>query len=61
MTSEVMEARKLDGKPVAEAIRASLVPRIERFFSIVGRPPGLGIVLAGDDGGSEIYQSLIHI
>ena len=55
MTSEAREARHLDGKLVAEAIRASLVPRIEKFLSTVGRPPGLGIVLAGDDGGSEIY------
>ena len=55
MTTGVTEAKKLDGKVVAEAIRASLVPRIERFLSTVGRPPGLGIVLAGEDGGSEIY------
>ena len=48
-------ARRLDGKPVAEAIRESLKPRIARFRGAAGRPPGLGILLAGDDGGSEIY------
>ena len=48
-------ARRLDGKPVAEAIRESLKPRIARFRTAAGRPPGLGILLAGDDGGSEIY------
>ena len=48
-------ARRLDGKAVAEAIRESLKPRIARFRSAAGRPPGLGILLAGDDGGSEIY------
>ncbi len=49
------EARRLDGKAVAEAIRESLKPRIARFSAAAGRPPGLGILLAGDDGGSEIY------
>ena len=48
-------ARRLDGKAVAEAIRESLKPRIARFSAEAGRPPGLGILLAGDDGGSEIY------
>ena len=48
-------ARRLDGKAVAEAIRGTLKPRIARFREAAGRPPGLGIMLAGDDGGSEIY------
>ena len=48
-------ARRLDGKAVAEAIRESLKPRIARFSAAAGRSPGLGILLAGDDGGSEIY------
>ena len=48
-------ARRLDGKAVAEAIRGTLKPRIARFRVAAGRPPGLGILLAGDDGGSEIY------
>lgn len=48
-------ARSLEGKPVAAAIRESLKPRIARFSTAAGRPPGLGILLAGNDGGSEIY------
>ena len=48
-------ARRLDGKAVAQAIRGTLKPRIARFREAAGRPPGLGILLAGDDGGSEIY------
>ena len=48
-------ARRLEGKVVAEAIRESLKPRIAGFRAAAGRPPGLGILLAGDDGGSEIY------
>ena len=49
------QARRLDGKAAAEAIRESLRPRIACFSAAAGRPPGLGILLAGDDGGSAIY------
>ena len=48
-------ARRLDGKSVGEEIRESLRPRIAAFRAASGRGPGLGIVLAGDDGGSQIY------
>ena len=48
-------ARRLEGKGVAEAIREALKPRIAAFTAAAGRPPGLGILLAGPDGGSEIY------
>ena len=48
-------AKRLDGKVVAEEIRESLKPRVARFSTAAGRSPGLGILLAGDDGGSEIY------
>lgn len=53
--SRTTVARRLDGKAVAEAVRESVKPRIARFRGAAGRPPGLGILLAGDDGGSEIY------
>ena len=55
MASDGVVARRLDGKVVGEAIRAALPPRVSAFVELVGRPPGLGIVLAGNDGGSEIY------
>lgn len=48
-------ARRLDGKVVAAAIRTSLPQRVQAFTAAAGRPPGLGIVLAGHDGGSETY------
>ena len=48
-------ARRLDGKVVAAAIRTALPPRVQAFTAAAGRPPGLGIVLAGHDGGSETY------
>ena len=55
MTTEATVARRLDGTAVGESIRESLRPRIEAFTAVAGRPPGLGILLAGNDGGSEIY------
>jgi methylenetetrahydrofolate dehydrogenase (NADP+) / methenyltetrahydrofolate cyclohydrolase len=50
-----MAARMLDGTATAAAIRAELKPRIESLHARFGRPPGLGIVLAGHDPASEIY------
>jgi len=50
-----MTARLLDGPTVAAAIRESVMPDVRRFTERAGRPPGLGIVLVGDDPASEIY------
>jgi len=48
-------ARLLDGAAVAQQIRASVAPRSAEFAKKAGRPPGLAIVLVGDDPASEIY------
>jgi methylenetetrahydrofolate dehydrogenase (NADP+) / methenyltetrahydrofolate cyclohydrolase len=48
-------ARVLDGVAVAKQIREELRSRIDAFSSRAGRPPGLGIVLVGEDPASEIY------
>jgi methylenetetrahydrofolate dehydrogenase (NADP+) / methenyltetrahydrofolate cyclohydrolase len=50
-----MTARVLDGTAVAAAIRAEAAPAVAAFTARAGRPPGLGIVLVGDDPASEIY------
>ena len=50
-----MGARILDGAATAAAIRAELKPRTDALRERFGRPPGLGIVLAGNDPASEIY------
>jgi methylenetetrahydrofolate dehydrogenase (NADP+)/methenyltetrahydrofolate cyclohydrolase len=50
-----MPARMLDGAAVARAIRAEVAPAVEAFTARAGRPPGLGIVLVGDDPASQIY------
>jgi methylenetetrahydrofolate dehydrogenase (NADP+)/methenyltetrahydrofolate cyclohydrolase len=49
------QARVLDGTSVANQIRAEVAPAIAAFTARTGRPPGLGIVLVGDDPASEIY------
>jgi methylenetetrahydrofolate dehydrogenase (NADP+)/methenyltetrahydrofolate cyclohydrolase len=48
-------ARILDGRAVAAAIREAVLPDVQAFTAEAGRPPGLGIVLVGEDPGSEIY------
>ena len=48
-------ARLLDGTAVAGQIREELRPRIGAFVAAAGRPPGLGIVLVGDDPASHVY------
>jgi methylenetetrahydrofolate dehydrogenase (NADP+) / methenyltetrahydrofolate cyclohydrolase len=50
-----MAARLLDGAAVAAGIRASVAPAVAAFTARAGRPPGLGIILVGDDPASEIY------
>ncbi len=48
-------ARLLDGVVIAEHIRAEVRPAVDAFTVRAGRPPGLGIVLVGDDPASAIY------
>ena len=50
-----MPARLLDGQAVAAQIRASVLPDVHAFTARASRPPGLGIILVGDDPASEIY------
>jgi methylenetetrahydrofolate dehydrogenase (NADP+) / methenyltetrahydrofolate cyclohydrolase len=52
-----MTAHLLDGMAVANQIRAELCPALDAFTKRAGRPPGLGIVLVGDDPSSHIYVS----
>jgi methylenetetrahydrofolate dehydrogenase (NADP+)/methenyltetrahydrofolate cyclohydrolase len=50
-----VSARILDGRAVAAEIRAAVLPDVQAFTARAGRPPGLGIVLVGEDPSSEIY------
>ena len=53
--ARIMSARIIDGTAIGHAIREELRPEVEAFTRRAGRPPGLGIVLVGDDPASEIY------
>jgi len=50
-----VSARIIDGKAIAQGIRDDLGPRIANVKHALGRPPGLVIVLVGDDPASEVY------
>jgi methylenetetrahydrofolate dehydrogenase (NADP+)/methenyltetrahydrofolate cyclohydrolase len=50
-----MSARLLDGVAVAQAIRADMRPHVETFAREAGRPPGIALVLVGNDPASELY------
>jgi methylenetetrahydrofolate dehydrogenase (NADP+)/methenyltetrahydrofolate cyclohydrolase len=48
-------AKLIDGKAIAHRIRDELGPRIATVRKHLGRPPGLTIVLVGDDPASHVY------
>ena len=50
-----MAARLLDGSAVAQAIRQELAADVAAFTARAGRPPGLALVLVGDDPASHLY------
>jgi methylenetetrahydrofolate dehydrogenase (NADP+)/methenyltetrahydrofolate cyclohydrolase len=45
----------LDGNRIRDQIKAECLPRVERVISNAGRPPGLAVILAGNDPASQIY------
>jgi methylenetetrahydrofolate dehydrogenase (NADP+)/methenyltetrahydrofolate cyclohydrolase len=50
-----MSARILDGQTLAHRLREEITPEVAEFTRRRGRPPGLAIVLAGNDPASEVY------
>ena len=50
-----MSATLIDGTAIGAAIRASALPAVQAFTARAGRPPGLAIVLVGDNPASEVY------
>jgi len=50
-----MTARVLDGQALAMRLQDEIKPRVADFVTTHGRPPGLGIVLIGDDPASHVY------
>ncbi len=50
-----MTARVLDGRALAGRIREEITPQVAEFARRYGRPPGLAIVLVGQNPASEVY------
>jgi methylenetetrahydrofolate dehydrogenase (NADP+)/methenyltetrahydrofolate cyclohydrolase len=50
-----MSARVLDGKSLAETVRAEVGAGVDAFRASHGRAPGLDVVLVGEDPGSVVY------
>ncbi len=49
------EAKLIDGKAIAEALRREIATGAARFAARTGRPAGLAVVLVGDDPASQVY------
>jgi methylenetetrahydrofolate dehydrogenase (NADP+) / methenyltetrahydrofolate cyclohydrolase len=45
----------IDGKAIAQGVRAAVAREVEEFRTRFGRVPGLHVVLAGDDPASAVY------
>ena len=50
-----MSARLLDGQALAARMQQEIRPQVAEFTRRRGRPPGLAIVLVGQDPASEVY------
>ena len=50
-----MTARVINGKAVAADLRAAVGAQVARFAAVAGRPPGLAVVLVGEDPASAVY------
>jgi methylenetetrahydrofolate dehydrogenase (NADP+)/methenyltetrahydrofolate cyclohydrolase len=50
-----MPARLLDGQALAGRIQQEIKPQVTEFATTHGRPPGLAIVLVGNNPASEVY------
>jgi methylenetetrahydrofolate dehydrogenase (NADP+) / methenyltetrahydrofolate cyclohydrolase len=49
------EAKLIDGKAIAEALRREIADGAAHFASKTGRPAGLAVVLVGEDPASQVY------
>jgi methylenetetrahydrofolate dehydrogenase (NADP+)/methenyltetrahydrofolate cyclohydrolase len=45
----------LEGNRIRDQIKAECLPRVNAFVQLHGRPPGLAVVLAGNNPASEVY------
>ncbi|HVD93850.1 MAG TPA: bifunctional 5,10-methylenetetrahydrofolate dehydrogenase/5,10-methenyltetrahydrofolate cyclohydrolase [Vicinamibacterales bacterium] len=52
---QTVNCKLIDGTAIAAEIRAGAIPGVTAFTARAGRPPGLGIVLVGENPASEVY------
>jgi methylenetetrahydrofolate dehydrogenase (NADP+) / methenyltetrahydrofolate cyclohydrolase len=52
-------ARRLEGKPIADEIRAAVAEDVVAFTTGQGRAPGLAVVIVGRDAPSTVYLEQI--
>jgi methylenetetrahydrofolate dehydrogenase (NADP+)/methenyltetrahydrofolate cyclohydrolase len=50
-----MPAQILDGKAIAAKVRAEVAAGVAEFRAAFGRPPGLDVILVGEDPASQVY------
>jgi methylenetetrahydrofolate dehydrogenase (NADP+)/methenyltetrahydrofolate cyclohydrolase len=50
-----MAAALIDGKVYAAALRERIAAAVAAFAAAAGRPPGLAVVLVGEDPASQVY------
>src|SRR5262245_18052227 len=55
-----MPAKKLDGKALADTMRAEVAARVTERARLGKRPPGLAAVLVGDNPASQVYVRNKH-
>ncbi len=57
MAKKEVNVKILDGKVVSKHLRSQFKAQIEEFSPKAGRPPGLAVVLVGEDPASQVYVS----
>ena len=50
-----MPARILDGKSLAKTVRAEVAAKVAELSPRLGRPPGLDVILVGENPASQVY------
>jgi methylenetetrahydrofolate dehydrogenase (NADP+)/methenyltetrahydrofolate cyclohydrolase len=50
-----MTAQLIEGKPIAAKVQAEVEARVRALTARYGRPPGLEVVLVGEDPASQVY------
>lgn len=53
MTAQI--AQRLDGKALAQKLQTELKARIQHLQTRIGRPPGLAVLMVGDNPASAVY------